>query len=118
MSASRSSARDSMPSIFQWTTSVMTLIKRALVFATVLVTLAAVPVMAQPPAQPQQQNEYVPIDELPPQDQLPAAPLLVTAYAIVMLGLFAYVVSVARRMGIVQRELERLESDLKRGSRA
>jgi CcmD family protein len=91
---------------------------RVLVFAAVLVVLAAVPLLAQPPAQPQQQNEYVPIDELPPQDQLPAAPLLVTAYAVVMLGLFAYVVSVARRMATVQRELERLESDLKRGSRA
>jgi len=103
---------------FQWTNSVMTLIKRALVFAIVLLTLTAMPLLAQPPAQPQQQNEYVPIDELPPQDQLPAAPLLVVAYAVVMLGLFAYVVSVARRMATVQRELERLESDLKRGSRA
>jgi CcmD family protein len=92
--------------------------KRALVFAIVLATLAAVPLLAQPPAQPQQQNEYVPIDELPPQDQLPAAPLLVIAYAVVMLGLFAYVVSVARRMTTVQRELDRLESDLKRGTRA
>ena len=96
----------------------MTLTKRALAFAIVLLTLTAMPLLAQPPAQPQQQNEYVPIDELPPQDQLPAAPLLVVAYAVVMLGLFAYVVSVARRMATVQRELERLESDLKRGSRA
>jgi len=96
----------------------MTLTKRALAFAIVLLTLTAMPLLAQPPAQPQQQNEYVPIDELPPQDQLPAAPLLVVAYAVVMLGLFAYVMSVARRMATVQRELERLESDLKRGSRA
>ena len=107
-----------MGSTFQWTNSVMTLMKRALMFAIVLAALAAVPLLAQPPAQPQQQNEYVPIDELPPQDQLPAAPLLVIAYAVVMLGLFAYVVSVARRMTTVQRELERLESDLKRGTRA
>ena len=51
----------------------------------------------QPP--PQQQEEFVPIDELPPQDQLPAAPLLVAAYSFVVLALFAYVVSVARRLG-------------------
>jgi len=75
----------------------------------------SVPLLAQ---QPQQQDEFIPIDQLPPQDQLPAAPLLIVAYAIVMLGLFAYVVSVARRMAAVQRELERLESDLKRGTRA
>lgn len=67
--------------------------------------------------QPQQQDEFVPIDELPPQDQLPAAPLLVAAYAFVVLALFAYVVSVARRLGGVQRELDRLQSDLKRGGR-
>jgi CcmD family protein len=96
----------------------MTSILRALVSVAVLIALAAAPLVAQPPAQPQQQNEYVPIDELPPQDQLPAAPLLIVAYAVVMLGLFAYVVSVARRMSTVQRELERLESDLKRSSRA
>jgi CcmD family protein len=66
---------------------------------------------------PQQQDEFVPIDELPPQDQLPAAPLLVAAYSFVALALFAYVVSVARRMAVVQRELERLESDLKRSGR-
>jgi len=59
----------------------------------------------------------VPIDELPPQDQLPAAPLLVTAYSFAVLALFAYLISVARRLGGVQRELERLESDLKRSGR-
>ena len=67
--------------------------------------------------QPQPQDEFVPIDELPPQDQLPAAPLLVAAYAFVVLALFAYVVSVARRLGGVQRDLDRLESDLKRTGR-
>ncbi len=67
--------------------------------------------------QPQPQDEFVPIDELPPQDQLPAAPLLVAAYAFVVLALFAYVVSVARRLGEVQRDLDRLESDLKRSGR-
>ena len=66
---------------------------------------------------PQQQDEFVPIDELPAQDQLPAAPLLVAAYSFVALALFAYILSVARRMATVQRELERLESDLKRSGR-
>jgi hypothetical protein len=72
---------------------------------------------AQQPQQPQQQEEFLPIDELPPQDQLPAAPLLVTAYVFVVLALFAYVVSVARRLGAVQRDLDRLQSDLKRSGR-
>ena len=63
---------------------------------------------------PQQTDEFVPIDELPPQDQLPAAPLLVAAYSVVVLALFLYVVSVARRLDRVQRELARLEADVKR----
>ena len=67
---------------------------------------------------PQQQDEFVPLEELPPQDQLPAAPLLVAAYSIVVLALFGYVISVARRLNVVQRELARLESDLKRSGRA
>ena len=70
----------------------------------------------QQPA-PKQQEEFVPVSELPAQDQLPAAPLLVTAYAFVWLALFGYVVSVSRRLSHVQREVERLESDIKRGTR-
>ena len=70
----------------------------------------------QPP--PQQQDEFVPIEELPAQDQLPAAPLLVSAYSFVALALFAYVVSVARRLTSVQRELDRLESESKRSGRS
>jgi len=92
----------------------MASLMRPIVLALLLLTSAVVPVAAQ---QPEQQNEYVPIDQLPPQDQLPAAPLLVTAYAVVMVGLFAYVLSVARRLTTVQRELERLESDLKKTRR-
>lgn len=60
----------------------------------------------------------MPVSQLPPQDQLPAAPLLVTAYAFVWIALFGYVVSVARRLTKVQREVERLEADMKRGTRA
>jgi CcmD family protein len=66
----------------------------------------------QPDQQPKQTDEFVPISQLPPQDQLPAAPLLVIAYAFVWLVLFAYVVSVSRRLSKVQHEVERLESDI------
>jgi CcmD family protein len=64
------------------------------------------------PPQPKQTDEFVPISQLPAQDQLPAAPLLVTAYAFVWVVLFAYVVSVGRRLTKVQHEVERLESDI------
>ena len=78
--------------------------------------LSGVGVHAQQP-EPKQQDEFVPVDQLPPQDQLPAAPLLIAAYSFVALALLAYVVSVARRLGTVQRELERLEGDAKRSRR-
>ena len=82
--------------------------------------LLCAPLAAQQPQPPpqQQQDEFVPVSQLPAQDQLPAAPLLVTAYAFVWIALFAYVASVARRLSRVQREVERLESDIKRGTRA
>ena len=85
--------------------------------ASFLLVLALAPVAAaqQPPQQPQ--DEFVPISELPPEEQLPAAPLLIAAYAFVWLALGGYVWSVARRLSGVQREMDRLESDVKRGNR-
>ena len=82
-----------------------------IVFALAPATLAQ-----QPPPEPQ--DEFVPISELPPQDQLPSAPLLIGAYAFVWLALGGYVFSVARRHTPVQREVERLDTDVKKGRRA
>jgi len=60
-----------------------------------------------------QQEGFTPIDELPPQDQLPAAPLLIGAYVFVLVVLFAYVFSIARRLSVVQQQVERLEGSVK-----
>ena len=84
-----------------------------------LIASPAASAQSQPaPSQPQQQDEFVPIDELPPQDQLPAAPLLIGAYVFVMVALFAYLYSVARRLNTVEREVQRLEVDVKRSARS
>ena len=69
---------------------------------------------AQQPEPTDQTQEFVPLDELPPQDQLPAAPLLIAAYIFALLALFAYVFSVAKRLGGVSQEVRRLEDELKR----
>jgi CcmD family protein len=100
----------------------MMMIMRFFVATLVLIAIscAAAPASdaaAQPPS-PEQQQVFVPIDQLPPQEQLAAAPLLVGAYAFVVVVLFLYLFSVARRMSAVQREIERLEVDLKRSGRA
>ncbi len=80
----------------------------------VLTLLASGPASAAAAAQPPQQDEFVPISELPPQEQLPAGPLLVGAYVFVLAVLFAYVYSVAGRLKAVQRDLARLEGDAAR----
>jgi len=58
---------------------------------------------AQPPTAGQ--SEFVPVNELPPTEQLPAAPLLIAAYAVAWLALLAYVWSIWRRLAAVEREL-------------
>lgn len=95
----------------------MTFLRTFLVVLLLIPAAFDLPARAQQPPPPQQQDEFIPIEKLPPQDQLPAAPLLVAAYSFVALALFAYVVSVARRLGSVQQELNRLESELKRSGR-
>src|SRR5262245_10992638 len=75
----------------------------------------AAPVMAQPPAP---QDEFTPAGNSPAPEQIPAAPLLIGAYIVVLGGLFAYVVSLSRRLGAVQQDVDRLEGEIKRrGSR-
>jgi len=80
---------------------------------------AALPSVASAQA-PEQDKEFKPVSasELAQTEQFPAAPLLISAYAVVLVGLFLYVVSVARRLNTVQREVERLEADVKRTGRA
>ena len=56
----------------------------------------------------QPQEEFVPIDQLPPDDQLPAAPLLIAAYGIVWVVVFVYLWSIRRRQDRIERELSDL----------
>jgi CcmD family protein len=58
---------------------------------------------------PPAQGEFVPISQLPPGDTLPAAPLLVAAYAFVWVVLMVYLWSIWRRLGKVETELQALE---------
>jgi CcmD family protein len=51
------------------------------------------------------QDEFVPIDQLPPEDRLPAAPLLIAAYGFVWVALLGYLWSVWRRVQSVEREV-------------
>ena len=66
---------------------------------------------------PQPQDEFVPVGNSPAPEQIPAAPLLIGAYVVVLGGLFAYVVGLSRRLGAVRLDVERLESEIKRRGR-
>ena len=50
----------------------------------------------------------MPVKDLPQQEQLPAAPLLITAYAFVWVALLVYVWTVWRRLLKVEREMREL----------
>jgi len=68
-----------------------------------MLALVAVPVFAgQPPTAP---DGFVPASSLPGQEQLPAAPLVIAAYAIVWLLVLGYVWSIWNRIGKAEREL-------------
>lgn len=101
---------------------------RTLSLLLLTVLCAAAPIAAAqspaPPSQPPltgqapaQQGEFVPIGQLPPQEQMPAAPLLIAAYSFVLIVFFLYVVSLARRLTSVQRDVDRLGASLKQSGK-
>ncbi len=51
------------------------------------------------------QEEFVPLDSLEAQEQLPATPLVMIAYAAAWLVIFGYVWSLWRRLSRVEREM-------------
>jgi len=68
--------------------------------------LSTAPAFAgQPPAG---QSEFVPVDAVPLADQLPAAPLLIAAYAFVWLAVMVYVFTIWKRMNKVEDEMRAL----------
>jgi CcmD family protein len=90
----------------------MTIVSRVLpliLVFTLAAPLAAHGQPAQPP--PQQQGEFVPLAEAGPQEQLPAAPLLIAAYAFVWVALLAYAWTIAQRVRQVEADLRVLERE-------
>jgi len=77
--------------------------------AVMLALLAAAPV-AGAATQPQPPKEFVPVDEVPPGEQIPAINLVAAAYGFVWLAVLGYVWSIARRLNHVEAELNDLES--------
>jgi CcmD family protein len=85
---------------------------RRLLIALTSFVLVSVPALAMQP--PKGQSEFVPVDTLPAADQLPAAPLLVTAYAFVWIAVMVYLWSIWRRLNKVEDEMRALAQKLPR----
>lgn len=79
------------------------------------ILLLAAPAFAWQP--PPSQSEFVPVDQLPAAEQLPAAPLLVAAYAFFLVLMVFYVWTVWRRLTRVETEMRALEQKLSRSNR-
>ncbi len=80
----------------------------------VAILLAGAPATAMAQTQPPQQEGFVPVDQLPGQEELPAAPLVAAAYGVAWAAVLIYLFSIWKRLGTVERELadvtRRLES--------
>ena len=88
--------------------------KNTLSAALFSVLLAGPVVASQPPAP---QSEFVPATPGASTEQLPAAPLLIAAYAFVWVAAMGYVWTIARRLNKVEDELRTLEQRATRTSR-
>jgi hypothetical protein len=63
---------------------------------------------AATPAPPPAQDGFVPISQLPSDEQVPAAPLLIGAYALVWIILAVYVWTLWRRFQRAERDVQAL----------
>lgn len=65
---------------------------------------ATAPAAAQPPTTAAQDG-FVPMDDIPPEDRLPAAPLVAAAYGAVWAIAVGYLWTIWRRLAAVETEL-------------
>jgi CcmD family protein len=75
----------------------------------------------QPPAQPPPttaaQDGFLPIDQLAKKEEMPAAPLVMAAYAVAWLVIFGYVWSLWRRLHNVEVEIADVARRVASGSK-
>jgi CcmD family protein len=74
------------------------------VFWFVLIAPMLLAVQQAPPGQ----SEYVPLKDLPPTEQMPAAPLLIAAYAFAWIAVMFYLWTIWRRLNKVETEMDAL----------
>lgn len=75
--------------------------------------VAGAELLAAQPA-PAATDGFVPVGELPAVEQLPAAPLVLVAYAFIWVAVLAYVWQLWRRLAAVQKDLDALRRTIQR----
>lgn len=88
----------------------------ALVWAACTLTLAPPALAQQSPAVAAPEQGFVPVGELPRQEQLPAAPLVMGAYAVAWVAIFLYIWSLWRRLAGVEREMASVSRRVESGA--
>jgi CcmD family protein len=82
-----------------------------------LLAFCSIVLLASPVWAFQGQSGFVPVTPDQVVEQLPAAPLLIAAYAFVWVALLVYVWSIWRRLGKVESEMHALEQRRTRSAR-
>ena len=82
------------------------MVGRLVLVVSLMATTAMQALALQPPAA---QSEYLPVKDLPPVDQLPAAPLLVAAYSFIWLAAMFYLWTIWRRLNKVEADMQALD---------
>jgi CcmD family protein len=90
-----------------------------LAVAVVTLVLAGAPLslVAQEPQRTPAQDGFVPMESLPPQEQLPAARLVMAAYAVAWVVVFGYLWTIGRRLAQVEREIDAVSRRVEAGER-
>ena len=71
----------------------------------VLIAFALVVMPTAAGAQPPAQEGFVPVEQLPGQEEMPAAPLVAAAYGVAWAAVLIYLFSIWRRLATVEREM-------------
>jgi len=99
----RSGTRRSGLGIRNWKRpGILRMLAVAMLWAIALGAAASTVRAQQPPAAT---DGFVPVDELKPQEQIPAAPFVMGAYAVAWIAVFGYMWSIWQRLNRVEREL-------------
>jgi CcmD family protein len=88
----------------------MRLLRVLTLLAALVAIPAARPSTAMAANQPQPPKEFVPVDEVPPGEQIPAINMVAAAYGFVWVAVLVYVWSIAKRLKQVESELADLET--------